>query len=208
MMNSDLVVGPLAHGLLREQVLDLAATGRAGLAALLGDAVQRHALFRPGMRADRFLVATVEGQLAGYVSLKYAGQGPFAPGLTDFIRCHGWRRGTHAFAVFAWIEARTRPRPGGADIYGMDILKPWRGHKRGRDVGGARMRAAMAATAGLGLTTLDMEVRHANSRALALRMGARPVMARRLSRAGLLLATAGEYTRYSIAINPAASGWA
>ena len=63
--DASVVVGPLQPGPLADQVLDLAATGRAGLAALLGDAAQRHALFRRGMRADRFLVATVGGELAG-----------------------------------------------------------------------------------------------------------------------------------------------
>lgn len=202
MTNSEVAVGPLLPGPLGERVLDLAATGRAGLAALLGDAAQRHALFRRGMRADRFLVATVGGELAGYLSLKYAGQGPFAPGLADFIRCQGWRRGAHAWAVFSWIEARTRPRPGGAYLYGLDILKPFRGHKRGRDVGAALIRAAIQTAGRLGFRMLDMEVRHANSRALVLRMGGGPVTARRFSRAGLLLATAGEYSRYAIPIRP------
>lgn len=194
------MVGPLPPGPLGDQVLDLAATGRSGLAALLGDAEQRHALFRRGMRADRFLVATVGGELAGYLSLKYAGQGPFAPRLADFIRCQGWQRGPHAWAVFCWIEARTRPRPGGAYIYGIDVLKAWRGHKRGRDVGGALIQAAVQACAQLGLATLDMEVRRVAARALALRMGAAPVVAPRSSLTGLLLATSGGYERLSIPI--------
>jgi ribosomal protein S18 acetylase RimI-like enzyme len=196
------VVGPLTPGPLCDQVLDLAATGRAGLAALLGDATQRHALFRPGMRADRFLVATVGGELAGYLSLKHGGQGPFAPSLGDFIRCQGWRRGLHAWAVFGWIEARTRPRPGGGYIYGLDVLKPFRGHKHGRDVGGALMQAAVRATARLGLTSLDMEIRRPAIRALVTRMGAVPVVAPRLSLTRLLMATAGDYQRMTIAVAP------
>lgn len=194
------VVGPLSPGPVGDQVLDLAATGRSGLAALLGDDAARHALFRPGLRADRFLVATVGGELAGYLSLKYARQGPFAPSLADFIRCQGWRRGPHAWAVFSWIEARTQPRPGGAYIYGIDVLKPWRGHKHGRDVGGALIRAAVEASARLGLATLDMEVRRVAARALAVRMGAVPVVAPRYSLTGLLVATSGEYERLSIRI--------
>lgn len=197
---SDVIVGPLTPGPLCNQVLDLAARGRAGLAALLGDAEQRHALFRRGMRADRFLVATVAGEVAGYLSLKYASQGPFAPSLGDFTRCRGWRRGLHAWAVFSWIEARTRPRAGGGYIYGLDVLKPFRGHKRGRDVGGALMQAAVAATARLGLASLDMEIRRPAIRALVTRMGAVPVMAPRLSWTRLLMATAGDYDRMTIAI--------
>ncbi|MEI6160333.1 MAG: hypothetical protein WCP77_10895 [Roseococcus sp.] len=200
--DAPVVVGPLLPGPLGEQVLDLAATGRAGLAALLGDADQRHALFRRGMRADRFLVATVGGELAGYLSLKHAGQGPFAPNLGDFIRCQGWRRGPHAWAVFAWIEARTRPRRDGGYIYGLDVLKRFRGHKRGRDVGGALMQAAVAATARLGLSSLDMEIRRPAIRALVTRMGAVPVLAPRLSLTRLLMATAGDYERLSISIPP------
>ncbi|MCA3260103.1 MAG: GNAT family N-acetyltransferase, partial [Rubrivivax sp.] len=183
-MRSDLaqpVVGPLAPGPLQDQVLDLAATSRSGLSALLGDAAARHALFRRGMRADRFLVATVEGELAGYLSLKYTGHGPFAPSLGDFLRCYGAAQGAHAFAVYRVIEAWSRPRPGGAYIYGLDVLKPWRGHRRGRDVGGALIEAAIAATARLGLRTLDLEVRRPAARAFFLRMGAVPVTAPRLS---------------------------
>lgn len=198
------VVGPLSPGPVGDQVLDLAATGRAGLAALLGDADQRHALFRRGMRADRFLVATVAGELAGYLSLKYQGQGPFAPSLGDFIRCHGWRRGLHAWAVFGWIEARTRPRPGGNYLYGIDVLQGFRGHRRfpPRGVGGELIRAALRRSAKLGLAPLDMETRNPAALALMTRMGARPLVARRLSLAGLLMATSGDYERLTIAIPP------
>lgn len=194
------MVGPLAPGPLQDRVLDLAATGRSGLSALLGDAAARHALFRRGMRADRFLVATVEGELAGYLSLKYAGHGPFAPSLGDFLRCYGPAQGAHAFAVYRVIEARSRPRPGGAYLYGIDVLKPWRGHRRGRDVGGALIQAAIAATARLGLRTLDLEVRRPAARALFLRMGAVQVTAPRLSFTGLLIASAGDYQRLTIGI--------
>lgn len=204
-MNSDdrcIEVGPLRPGALQDQVLDLAATGRAGLAALLGDSSQRHVLFRRGMQADRFLVATVDGQLAGYLSLKHAGQGPFAPSLADFIRCQGRWRGAHACAVFAFIEARSRARRGGAYIYGIDVLKRFRGQKRfpPLGVGGALIQAAIERTASLGLQHLDMEVRTPAARALATRMGARPVVAPRLSLTGLLMATSADYTRLSIAI--------
>jgi len=206
MTNSDgeqrheLIVGPLVPGPLSEQVLDLAATGRAGLSALLGDAARRHALFRRGMRADRFLVATVDGALAGYASLKLAGHGPFGPSLTDFLRVHGWARGVHAFAVFTLIEARSRARAGGAYIYGMDVLKPYRGHKaaRGHDVGGALMRAAIAHASALGLLHLDMEVRRATAKALARRMGAVPAVPRPFSLDRFLMAGAGEYERLTI----------
>jgi GNAT superfamily N-acetyltransferase len=197
-------IGPLTPGPLCDQVLDLAATGRAGLAALLGDAAQRHALFRRGMRADRFLVATVGGELAGYLSLKYAGRGPFAPGLGDFIRCHGWRRGLHAWAVFSAIEVRSRPRPGGIYLYGIDVLDAFRGHRRfpPRGVGGALLHAAIRRGAALGLTPLEMETRNPAARALMTRMGARPVVAPRFSWTGLLMATSGDYERLSIAIPP------
>lgn len=203
--DAPVVVGPLAPGPVGDQVLDLAATGRAGLAALLGDDAARHALFRPGLRADRFLVATVGGELAGYLSLKYAGAGPFAPGLADFIRCQGWRRGARAWAVFSWIEARTRPRPGGAYIYGLDVLKAWRGHKRGRDVGGALMAAAVAEATRLGCRHLDMEIRRPAIRALVRRAGAVPVVAPPLSLTRLLMATAGDYERMTIALTPEAA---
>lgn len=195
-------VGPLGAGALHDQVLDLAATGRAGLAGLLGDATQRHALFRRGMRADRFLVATVGGELAGYLSLKHAGQGPFSPSLADFMRCQGPWRGAHAFAVFSFIEARSRARRGGAYIYGIDVLMRFRGQKRfpPDGVGGALIQAAIARTAELGLAHLDMEVRTAAARALATRKGARPVVAPRLSLTRLLMATSGDYSRLSIAI--------
>ena len=206
MTNSDgngrhgLIVGLLIPGPLCEQVLDLAATGRAGLSALLGDAARRHSLFRRGMRADRFLVATVDGALAGYTSLKFAGRGPFGPSLGDFRRTYGWVRGAHAFMIFTMIEARSRARLGGGYIYGMDVLKPYRGHKasRGHDVGGALMRAAMAHASALGLCHLDMEVRRNTARALARRMGAVPVMPRPLSLDRFLMASAGEYERLTI----------
>lgn len=198
--DAPVVVAPLTPGPLCDQVLDLAATGRAGLAALLGDAAQRHALFRRGMRADRFLVATVGGELAGYLSLKHGGQGPFAPSLGDFIRCYGWRRGSHAFAVFSWIEARSRPRPGGCYFYGLDILKRFRGHKRfpPLGVGGALYRAGIRRSAELGLTHIDLEARTANAQALAGRMGFLPVLAPRSGLERLLMATSGGYTRFSL----------
>lgn len=199
---SDVVVGPLTPGLIGDQVLDLAATGRAGLAALLGNADRRYALFRQGMRTDRFLVATVGGELAGYLSLKHAGRGPFSPSLGDFIRCYGWRRGAYAFGAFSWIEARSRARPGGAYIYGIDVLKPYRGQKRfpPNGVGGALIAGAVQHTKLLNLLCLDMEVRTAAARALAARMGAVPVVARRFSLTGLLMATSGDYTRLTITI--------
>jgi ribosomal protein S18 acetylase RimI-like enzyme len=200
--DAPVVVGPLLPGPLGDKVLDLAATGRAGLAALLGDGAQRHALFRRGMRADRFLVATVGGELAGYLSLKYAGRGPFAPRLGDFIGCQGWRRGLHAWAVFAWIEARTQPRPGGAYLYGIDVLEGFRGRQRfpPHGVGGELIQAALGRCAMLGLAPLDMETRNPAAHALMTRMGAMPVVARRLSLTRLLLATSGDYERLSIAI--------
>lgn len=133
-------------------------------------------------------------------SLKYAGRGPFAPSLWDFLRCYGPAQGAHAFAVYRVIEARSRPRPGGAYLYGIDVLKPWRGHRRGRDVGGALIEAAIAATARLGLRTLDLEVRRPAARALFLRMGAVPVTAPRLSFTGLLIASAGDYQRLTIGV--------
>ncbi|MBX9748612.1 MAG: GNAT family N-acetyltransferase [Roseococcus sp.] len=198
------VVGAISPGPLADQVLDLAATGRAGLAALLGDAAQRHAIFRPAIRPDRFLVATVGGELAGYLSLKYAGQGPFAPGIGDFIRYHGWRRGLHGWAVFSAIEARSRPRRGGAYLYGIDVLEGFRGRARfpPHGVGGALIDAAIRRSATLGLAPLEMETRNPAARALMTRMGARPVVARPLSWTGLLMATAGEYERLAITIPP------
>jgi hypothetical protein len=204
--DAQVIVGPLQPGPVGDQALDLAATGRAGLAALLGDAAQRHALFRPGIRADRFLVATVGGALAGYLSLKHAGRGPFAPALGDFIRCHGWRRGAWAWAVFWAIEARSRASRGGAYLYGIDVLEGFRGRARfpPEGVGGALIAAAVRQSAALGLAALDMETRNPAARALMTRMGARPVRAARLSVTGLLMATAGDYERLSIPIRESA----
>lgn len=198
------VVGPLTPGALCDQVMDLAATGRAGLVALLGDADQRHALFRRGMRTERFLVATVDGELAGYMSLKYRGRGPFAPSLQDFVRCYGLRRGVHAFAVFSWIEERTRSGVGGAYLYGIDILPRFRGHKRfpPHGVGGELYRAAIRRTAALGFAHLDGEARTPNSRALANRMGFVAIMTPRSLLERLLMATAADYTRLSFTIPP------
>ena len=200
--DAPVAIGPLTPGALCDQVLDLAATGRAGLAALLGDAAQRHALFRRGMRADRFLAATVGGELAGYLSLKHTGKGPFAPSLSDFIRCQGWWRGLHAWAVFSAIEARSRPSPGGAYLYGIDVLEGFRGRARHppHGVGGELIRAAIGQTARLGLARLDMETRNPAARALMTRMGAEPVVAPRLSLTRLLMATAGDYERLTITI--------
>lgn len=202
MTHSEVVVAPLRPGPLQDQVLDLAATGRAGLAALLGDAGQRHALFRPGMRADRFLAATVDGELAGYMSLKYEGQGPFGPKLRDFVRCYGWRRGAHAFAVFSWIEARTRSGVGGAYFYGIDILQRFRGHKRfpPHGVGGELYLAAIRRCAALGFAHLDGEARNPAARALAHRMGFVAVLQPRSLPERVLMASAGDYTRLSFPI--------
>jgi ribosomal protein S18 acetylase RimI-like enzyme len=185
-------------------VLDLAATGRAGLVALLGDAGQRHALFRPGIRADRFLVATVGAELAGYASLKYAGQGPFAPGPRDFIRCQGWRRGLWAWVVFSVIEARSRGGRGAAYLYGIDVLEGFRGRDRfpPEGVGGALLAAMVRQAGALGLAALEMETRNPAARALMTRMGARPVRAARFSFTGLLMATSGDYERLRIPIPP------
>ena len=80
------------------------------------------------------------------------------------------------------------------------MLKPWRGHKRGRDVGGALMQAAITETMRLRLATLDMEIRRPAIRALVTRNGAVPVVAQRLSLTSLLMATSGEYSRLTIAI--------
>ncbi len=196
------MVGPLVPGALCDQVLDHAATGRAGLAAILGDAAQRHALFRRGMRADRLLAATVDGKLAGYLSLKHAGRGPLAPSPGDFIRCHGWRRGLHGFAVFSLIEARSRAAPGGAYLYGIDVLEGFRGPSRfpPDGVGGALIRCAMQRANSLGATRLEMETRNPAARALMLRMGARPVTAPVLSWTRLLMASSGDYERLCIAL--------
>ena len=188
-------VGPLRPGPLGDAVLEHAASGRAGLAALLGDDGQRHALFRPGMRADRFLVARAGDELAGWLSLKYAGAGPFAPRLADFTRCHGVARGLHAFAVFSAIEARSGPAHRAAYIYGIDVLKPFRGrrHVMPRPVGEALIEAAMQQAAALGFAWLDMEVRTAAARALALRMGAMPS-----APSGLARIWRGDYIRLTI----------
>ncbi|WP_027284980.1 GNAT family N-acetyltransferase [Rubritepida flocculans] len=193
-------VAPLTPGPLAERVLDLAATGRAGLSALLGDAAQRQALFRPRIRPECFLAATVEGELAGYLSLKLGGRGPFAPGFADFRRCYGWRRGLHAFLVFSAIEARSRALPGGAYVYGIDVLEPFRGRARfpPHGVGGALLLAASAWAAARGLDRLEAEVRAPASAALFRRMGARPMTARPFSLGRLLMATAGDYERLCI----------
>lgn len=201
-MAHGVLVGPLVPGPIQDQVLDLAATGRAGLAALLGDAAQRHALFRPRIRPDCFLAATVEGKLAGYLSLKVGQRGPFAPRLADFVRLHGWRRGAHAFAVFSVIEARSMAPAGGAYVYGVDVLEAFRGRARfpPHGVAGALVQAALARAAALGLARLDMEVRAPASAAMFRRMGAKPVVARPLSLTRLLMATSGDYERLSIPV--------
>jgi ribosomal protein S18 acetylase RimI-like enzyme len=207
-MAQGVLVGPLVPGAIRDQVLDLAATGRAGLAARLGDAARRHALFRPRIRPECFLAATVEGELAGYLSLKIGRRGPFAPSLADFLRCHGWRRGAHAFAVFSFIEARSMAPSGGAYVYGIDVLEAFRGRARfpPHGVAGALVLAAMERAASLGLARLDMEVRAPASAAMFRRMGARPVTARPLSPTRLLMATSGDYERLSIAVPPRGPG--
>ncbi|MCX8133921.1 MAG: hypothetical protein N3D18_08145 [Roseococcus sp.] len=195
-------VGPLAPGPLAERVLDLAATGRAGLSALLGDAAQRQALFRPRIRRECFLVATVEGELAGYLSLKLGGRGPFAPSVGDFLRCYGWRRGLPRFLVFSAIEARSRALPGGAYVYGIDVLEPFRGRARcpPHGVGGELLLAARAWAAARGLARLEAEVRAPASAALFRRMGARPMTARPFPLGRLLAATAGDYERLCIPV--------
>jgi len=195
-------VGVLEPGPIQDQVLDLAATGRAGLAALLGDAAQRHALFRPRIRPECFLAATVEGELAGYLSLKTGSRGPFAPRLADFLRVQGWGRGAHAFAVFSFIEARSMAPAGGAYVYGVDVLEAFRGRTRfpPHGVAGALVQAALERAAALGLARLDMEVRAPASAAMFRRMGARPVVARPLSLTRLLIATSGDYERLSIPV--------
>lgn len=207
-MAPGVVVGRLVPGPIQDQVLDLAATGRAGLAALLGDAAQRHALFRPRIRSGCFLAATVEGELAGYLSLKIGQRGPFAPRLADFVRGYGWRRGAHAFAVFSFIEARSMAPAGGAYVYGVDVLEAFRGRARfpPHGVGGALVQAALERAAALGLARLDMEVRAPASAGLFRRMGARPVEAQPLSLTRLLMATSGEYERLSITVPPRALG--
>ncbi len=198
------MVGALTQGPLADRVLDLAAMGRAGLSGLLGDSARRHTLFRRGMRADRFLVATVEGELAGYLSLKYDGIGPFAPTLADFIHCYGWTRGAYTWAAFSALEARVRARRGGAYGYGLDVLVRFRGIKRHppNGVGGELLAAAIEHVGALGFQFLDMEVRTVPITALIRHMGAIPVEQPRFSVARLLQATAGDYRRYCIKVPP------
>jgi len=203
-MNSDgephreVMIGPLTPGPLGEQVLDLAATGRAGLSALLGDAAQRHGLFRRNMRADRFLVATVNGAMAGYASLKHGGTGPFNPSLADFRRVYGGLAGLHVFGVFSCIEARSRALPGGVYLYGIDTEERF----RRQGVGTALLRAALSATEGLGFARLEWETRAPAMLALTQRVGGQPVLPARGILARLLAATAADYRRFSITVRP------
>jgi GNAT superfamily N-acetyltransferase len=188
------VVLPLPGHPFEKHVLDMASYGRAGLSHLIGDDRSRNALFRETMRADRFFVAMAGNQVAGYLSIKYKGQGPFAPRIRDFLRVYGFWKGLWICYMFTVIEARTRSR--GIYLYGVDVLEPFRRVGVGREL----YQALFSFATELGISLVELEAINPASIALAKNMGAMKAVVKPLTLEHMLVLTSGAYQRLSIRI--------
>jgi GNAT superfamily N-acetyltransferase len=189
-----LVIRSLPGHPCEQHVLDMASYGRSSLSKLIGDDKSRTALFRETMRADRFFVATVGDQVAGYLSIKVNGQGPFAPRLRDFLRGYGFWKGLWICSVFTAIEARSRSR--GIYMYGLDVLEPF----RGTGVGRALYEAVFSFAVDQGGKLIELEAVNPTAIALAKRMGATEVIPSPFTLEHLLHLTAGPYRRFQIVL--------
>lgn len=187
-----LVICPLPGHPCEQHVLDMASYGRSGLSKLIGDDKSRNALFRETMRANRFFVAMAGGQVAGYLSIKYEGQGPFAPRVRDFLRVYGFWKGLWVCSVFTAIEARSRSR--GIYLYGIDVLEPYRESGVGREL----YKALFSFAAELRVSLIELEAINPASIALAKSVGATKAVVKPLTLEHMLVLTSGAYQRFSI----------
>lgn len=85
---------------------DWAASGRATLQYILGTKEQRRALFLPGLRRDRIIVATIDGKAVGLASFSLDGIGPFSPTMADFVRQYGYLKGFAYRIIFQCTNLR------------------------------------------------------------------------------------------------------
>jgi len=111
---------------LKSEAMALASDARGTLGHQIHGEAQRRALFGARLRPGQFIVALVDGSIAGMACFKCRGPGPVAPGFVDFVKTLGVA-GVRHWVMFNYIQ----PRIGrdGLYIVGIDVFDGF--HRRG-----------------------------------------------------------------------------
>lgn len=154
------VIQPCVHHV--DQVaLTLLATGRGSLAFLLGDENTRFRLFSRRINWDRVFLARLDGKAVGFLAFQWAGKGPYAPELGEFVREFGVVSGHLRWGLNGFLESRTRRH--GFYVYGLKVIP----EARRLGVASALLLAAERHAVRLNAGTVELEVYDTNARALA-----------------------------------------
>ncbi|EXJ11049.1 GNAT family N-acetyltransferase [Nitrincola nitratireducens] len=86
------------------KVLELVATGRGSMNAIIGDADQRFALFHQSIDWTRVVVATQNEVPVGFLAYKYNKKGPYAPSFRRFNEVFSVWTGWYRFLIFYLVE--------------------------------------------------------------------------------------------------------
>jgi len=144
-----------------QAALALLATGRGSLAFLLGDENTRFRLLSRRINWDRVLLAKLDGKTVGFLAFQWAGKGPYAPRLGDFLREFGNVSGLLRCALNGLLELRKHRQ--GFYVYGLKVIPK----ARRRGVARALLLAAERYAATLNAGAVELEVYDTNARALA-----------------------------------------
>ncbi|RAU18944.1 hypothetical protein DN062_05560 [Nitrincola tibetensis] len=86
------------------EVLQLVATGRGSMNAIIGDADQRFALFHTSIDWTRVVVAKQNNIPVGFLAFKYGKKGPYAPTFRRFNEVFGRWTGWYRYLIFYLVE--------------------------------------------------------------------------------------------------------
>ena len=145
----------------QQDALSLLATGRGSLAFLLGDEHSRFRLFSGRINWDRVLLARRDGRTVGFLAFQWAGEGPYSPQLTDFMREFGPVSGLFRCIGNYVLEWRNRRQ--GFYVHGLKVIP----EVRRLGIARALLNAAECHAHSLNAHSVELEVYDTNARALA-----------------------------------------
>jgi ribosomal protein S18 acetylase RimI-like enzyme len=175
---------------LKSEAMALASDARGTLGHHIHGEARRRALFGPRLRPGQFIVALVDGSIAGMACFKCRGPGPVAPRLVDFVKTLGLA-GVHHWVMFKYIQLRIGRD--GLYIVGIDVFDGF--HRRG--VGSALIDelCRIAWRHGVDLIETDVRAGNENAHKFYRRAGFAPAQFPRFSLGWLIMMTNGIYTR-------------
>lgn len=134
------------------KVRRMLARGRGSLRFFLGDRMQRESLFCGCLNANRVFVAYRNRRPVGYLGFQWRGEGPYAAGLLDFLRCYGNLGGRWRWWMFNFFEWRTKSL--GFYIYGLKVVQ----NARRNGVASTLMQSVEDYAKALGAEAIYLEV--------------------------------------------------